>query len=85
MPAGAVFHTEELRSDPYLRKRGMFVTVNHPRRGEYTMPGFPIKMSDSTVPVVAAPMLGAHNEEVLGEMFGYTSAQVAELKAKKII
>ena len=85
VPASAVFDTKELRDDPDLRKRGMFVTVKHPVRGDFTIPGWPIKMSDSTVPVVTSPLLGQHNEEVYGEMLGYTKEQVAALKADKVV
>jgi formyl-CoA transferase len=85
VPSGAVFDTKELRDDPHLRKRGMFVTVKHPTRGDFTMPGWPVKMSDSNVPVVAAPLLGQHTKEVFSEMLGYTAEQVAGLKAEKVI
>ncbi len=85
VPAGPVFDTKELRDDPHLRKSGMFVTVKHPTRGDFTMPGWPVKMSESNVPVVAAPLLGQHTEEVFSEMLGYMPDQVAELKAEKVI
>lgn len=85
VPAGAVLDTQELRDDPHLRKRGMFVTVNHPVRGDFTMPGWPVKMSESSVPIVASPLLGQHTEEVFGELLGYTSEDVARLKAEKVI
>lgn len=85
VPAGAVFDTRELRDDENLRKRGMFVTVKHPTRGDFTMPAWPVKMSASHVPLSAAPLLGQHNTEVLGEMLGYTPEQVAGLKSEKVI
>jgi formyl-CoA transferase len=85
IPGGAVFDSQELRDDAYLRKRGMFVTVQHPVRGDFTMPGWPVKMTESHVPVVCSPLLGQHNEEVLGEMLGYTREQVAKLKAEKVL
>ena len=85
IPAGAVFDSQELQDDPYLRKRGTFVTVKHPVRGEFTIPGWPVKMSDSNVPIVCSPMLGAHNAEVLKEMLGYTAEQVAKLKTEKVL
>ena len=66
MPAGAVFDTDELINDPFLRERGMFATVDHPVRGEVTIPGWPVKMSDQSGPGDAAPLLGQHNEEVYG-------------------
>ena len=85
IPAGAVLDSQELQNDPYLRKRGTFVTVKHPVRGEFTIPGWPVKMSDSNVPIVCSPMLGAHSAEVLKEMLGYTAEQVAKLKEDKVM
>jgi formyl-CoA transferase len=85
VPAGAVFDTNELINDPFLRKRGMFTTVKHPVRGDVTMPGWPVKMTDSEVAVVASPLLGEHNEAVLSEWLGYDAAKVQELKQAKAI
>jgi len=84
VPAGAVFDTNELLHDPHLRKRGMFVTVEHPVRGEFTMPGWPVKMSESNVTVTSAPLLGQHNEEVYGDL-GYTPGQIADLRREEAI
>ena len=83
--AGAVFDTRDLSEDPHMKKRGIFVTVQHPVRGDFTMPGFPVKMSDSFVPVTCAPMLGAQNDEVYAELLGMSRDQVAELRSSKII
>jgi formyl-CoA transferase len=85
VPAGAVFDIDELLNDPFLRKRGMFVRVEHPVRGEFTMPGWPVKMSDSEVPVTTAPLLGQHNEKIYGEWFGYTPEEVRRLREEKAI
>ena len=85
VPAGAVFDTSELINDPFLRKRGMFATVQHPVRGEVTMPGWPVKMSESQVPVASAPLLGQHNADVYGELLGCTSEQLEALRAEQVI
>ena len=85
VPAGAVFDTMELSQDPSLRAREIFVTVHHPVRGELTMPGWPVKMSASYVPVTAAPLLGADNEAVYGAWLDYTSQDLAALKAEGVI
>jgi formyl-CoA transferase len=85
IPAGAVFDTNELINDPYLRERGMFATVQHPHRGEMTMPGWPVKMSDSCVPVEAAPLLGQDNLDVYGRLLGYSPEEVNALRAQEVI
>ena len=56
-----------------------------PDRGEFTMPGWPVKMSASHVPITAAPLLGADNEDVYGEWAGYTVEQLAALKEDGVI
>jgi len=78
VPAGAVFDTQELMEDPHLRKRGMFAEVEHPTRGKFAIPGWPVKMSDSRVPVTTAPLLGQHTEEVLSEWLGLSAAEIKE-------
>jgi formyl-CoA transferase len=54
----------------------MFATVQHPVRGEVTIPGWPVKMSDSQVVVASSPLLGEHNEDVLAEWLGQVPARV---------
>ena len=81
LPAGAVLDSIELQNDPYLRKNGTFVTVDHPKRGPFTMPGFPIRLSDSNVPITHAPLLGADTEDVLQELLGLDKGAVDELRA----
>ncbi len=85
VPAGAVFDTEELQNDEHLRRRGMFVTVDHPARGPFTMPGFPVRLSETAVPVTSAPLLGQHNEEVYAQLLGYTPEQLAALREQQAI
>jgi formyl-CoA transferase len=85
VPVGAVFDTDELLHDPFLRERGAFATVEHPVRGEFTMPAWPVKMSDSEVRVTTSPLLGQHTEEIYGDWLGCTPEQLAELREEKVI
>jgi formyl-CoA transferase len=85
VPAGAVFDTDDLLHDPFLRERGMFGTVQHPVRGSFTMPGWPVKMSESHVALQSAPLLGADNETVYGELLGCSPARLTELQEAKVI
>ena len=80
VPAGAVFDTNDLARDPDLRRSGIFATIVHPVRGAVTMPGWPVKMSESHVPVRSAPLLGAHSEEVLSEWLGLSPQEIEEFR-----
>jgi len=85
VPASAIFDTVELSSDEALRKRGTFVTMKHPTRGEFVIPGFVIKMSDSHVPVEPSPLLGAHNEAVYGDLLGLSAEEIEDLRKSEAI
>jgi formyl-CoA transferase len=74
-----VFDSLELSTDPHLTSNGTFVEVDHPQRGTFTMPGFPIRMSDSQIAVSAAPLLGEHTDEVLHEVLGIETERLARL------
>ena len=80
IPAGATFDTMELLHDPDLEARGIFQTVQHPDRGAHKMPAWPVKMSDSNVPLAAAPLLGEHTEEVLGTWLDADADAIARLR-----
>lgn len=85
VPASAVFDTMELYEDPVLRAQGAFVTVQHAQRGEFTMPGCPVRMSDSPIETAAAPLLGADNLQVYRDFLGYSDEDIAKLAEEKAI
>jgi formyl-CoA transferase len=85
VPAGAIFDTQELRNDPHLRARGMFVTVQHPVRGSVTIPGWPVRMSASHVEMTPSPLLGEHTDEIYGGLLGLNESEISELRQRKAI
>jgi formyl-CoA transferase len=85
IPAGAVMDTMELSNDPDLNRREIFVTVKHPVRGDFKMPGWPVKMSGSKVPITASPLLGADTDAVYGELLGLSKDELAKLREEKAI
>jgi formyl-CoA transferase len=85
VPCGAVLDTVELLNDPHMKERGMVVTIDHPVRGRFTMPGCPVRLEDSPVDVVSAPLLGQHNAEVYGKMLGMTGQDLERLKQEGVI
>ncbi len=84
IPCGPILSMKEIAADPALRASGTVVEVDHPTRGKYLTVGNPIKMSDSATEVTRSPLLGEHTDEVLAEL-GYDTAQIAELRAAKVI
>jgi formyl-CoA transferase len=85
VPCGKVLDSVEVLDDPHLKERGMVVTLNHPVRGEMTMPGCPVRLEDSPVEVTAAPLLGQHNGEVYGELLGMTAGDLERLKTDGVV
>jgi formyl-CoA transferase len=85
VPCGAVLDSVELLNDPHLRERGMIVTIDHPVRGKFTMPGCPVKLEDSPVEVRSAPLLGQHNREVYSSILGFKDGDLEQLKQQGVI
>lgn len=84
IPAGAVYDTMELSHDPDLRRREMFVDVEHPDRPDYVTVGNPIKMSRTPFSVRRAPLLGEHTTDVLAEL-GFDDEAVDKLRADGVL
>ena len=85
VPCGAVLDSVELLNDPHLRERGMIVTVDHPVRGKFMMPGCPVKLEDSPAEITTAPLLGQHNREIYGAMMGFKDDDLEQLKQQGVI
>ena len=84
IPCGPILSMKEIAEDPWLRKSGTVVEVDHPTRGRHLSVGNPIKLSDSPTVVTRAPLLGEHTDEVLREL-GYSAGDLELLRAEKAI
>ena len=81
IPCGPILSMKELAEDQSLRATGTVVEVDHPKRGKYLSVGNPIKLSDSPTEVKRSPLLGEHTDEILGQVLGYSTDDVARIKA----
>lgn len=85
VPCGKILDSVELLNDPHMRERGMVVDIEHPVRGKFSMPGCAVRLENSPAEVKCAPLLGQHNAEVYGAMFGMTTSDLDALKQQGII
>jgi formyl-CoA transferase len=85
VPAGAVLDTMELYGDPNFEQRGIFQTVQHPQKGAFKMPAWPVRFEGRPLPVMPAPLLGQHNADVLGDWLGLGAGDVDALRRDGVI
>ena len=85
VPASAVLDTSDLYQNPHLVKRGFIHEVDHEAHGKVKLLGWAARMSESHVPIKAAPLLGSHTREVLGADLGLGDAAMEELVAAGIV
>lgn len=87
LPWGAVNSLRSLRENPQLLERGFFVDVAHPEhRASFAYPGAPYRFSRTPWRVWRrAPLVGEHNQEILGGELGLSMAEIAELARKEIL
>jgi formyl-CoA transferase len=75
----------EVFADPQVRHLQAAATVRHPRLGETRIVNQVVKLSRTPATMArATPELGEHTEEILAEL-GYDEAQVADLRARRIV
>jgi len=86
VPSAPVLSPVDAIDHPYFRARGTVRDIVDPVLGQFSIPGFPLHFSaQPDLPDLVAPLLGEHNQQVLGEMLGYDASQVAALTAKGVL
>ncbi|MBI4695307.1 MAG: CoA transferase [Gammaproteobacteria bacterium] len=86
VPAGPVLSPLDALEEEYFAARGTIRTTRDPILGELRIPGFPFRFSDQPeLPDLVAPLLGEHNEAVLGRVLGYDAERLAALGAAGVL
>ncbi len=85
VPCSATMSTLDLFHDPNLTARGFIQEVEHEEAGTRILMGNPMRMSKSTVPLKAAPLLGGSTTEVLAADLGLDGAAIDALRTKGIV
>ena len=83
-PVVAAYAIDE---DEQMQARGFWEPVDHPVVGEHRYPGWPMRLSGGPQRWYRspAPLLGQHNEEVLTQLLGLKSDDLAELREAGVI
>jgi len=87
IPAAIVVHPSAQLGFEQLHARRFFEQVDHPVCGPSTHVTFPFRLpgQDGVVHRRAAPLLGEHDDEILGGLLGLTAAELAALRARGVI
>lgn len=80
VPVHRVSLSADLFADPQLERRGHFVVLDHPVVGRVPYESSRFVLSRTPAQLVRpAPTHGQHNQQVLGELLGYTDDEITEL------
>lgn len=85
LPVNLVATVEENKSDPQVLQNQMAIVPTDDRIKTPLIINHPIQISNiAKVGPTCAPMLGEHNEEILGEL-GFDAEEISHLQALKIV
>jgi formyl-CoA transferase len=74
IPCGPINTLDKVFSTPQVEAREMLVHMEHAEIGDLKLVGSPLKFSDTPVNYkLPPPRLGEHTEDILKELFGYSS------------
>ncbi len=86
VPMGAVNTLDAVMTHPQVAARGALVASEHPVAGTVIMTAPPVRLSDTPGSVrCAAPLLGEHTEQVLGERLGIGAVEIDRLRRERVI
>lgn len=85
IPSGDILSLQDALAQPQVAHRGTIQTIDEPGIGALRLFNLTAKFSETPGSLDSPPpRLSAHTAEILGQL-GYTEAQIAELREKKVI
>ena len=85
VPCGPINNIDQVFDDPQVQHRGMRMQMEHPS-GTISLLASPLRFSDTPVRYeLPPPQLGQHTDEVLRQLLGLGDAEVAALRAQRVV
>lgn len=86
VPAAPTLSGDMVYKDPHSKGRELFVEIEHPELGKRLVVGAPWRFSASSTRVPgAAPLMGEHNQYVLGELLGMSPDEISQLVEERVV
>ena len=90
VPAGPIYDAADIADDPHFQARGMLeqheVAIEPGETSAVRFPGIVPKLSETPGETRwIGPALGAHNEEIYGQLLGLTAEQLEQLQRDGVI
>jgi crotonobetainyl-CoA:carnitine CoA-transferase CaiB-like acyl-CoA transferase len=86
VPAATLTNPRQVYAHPHLKARGYLEDVPNEVVGTHPVPGMPFRMSGVDRWIrQGAPLVGEHNDEVLGGLLGLSEAELARLTETGVI
>jgi len=80
---GFVQTAQDLLACPHLEARAFWREIDHPATGMHRFPAELVKLSKTPIAVRRrSPLLGEHNDEVLGSELGFSAAEIAAMQTR---
>jgi len=86
VPAGEVNSVREILGDPHVKARGMVAGFDHPTEGRFPALRNPLRFKGFDDPATGTPpLLGADTDAILAAELGLAAAEIAELRAERVL
>jgi len=85
VPAGPILNMQQVFENEQVQHLGMAVATKHPTLGDIAIQGHPYVLSRTPgAPLTAAPDLGEHTGQILGEL-GFSAEEIQRLRKDQVI
>jgi formyl-CoA transferase len=81
-----VMNIEDQFLDPHLQERQAYLEIEHPQVGIEWLYGMPWLLGSTPGGIrTPAPLLGQHNDYILGELLGLPAGEIERLQSEQIV